>query len=183
MVKVAQAVVETPRLQSWFFGLENLTSFQRQTSFRKMAAEMRRDGENLDLADAVASLKGAALYHAMVATVRERIHERNSEARITKRSVVIGGALALIVILLSAAFVWSTLKSNESFSQRSRASWHKACPWCQDDVHYATCGPYFNREMSMRTSELLSCSLRNLFYELRIGKLKTPGTASRPAGQ
>lgn len=73
MVKFAHALVETQSLRAWFYALERLPVSVRETTFSEMAARMRRDGEDSELADAVASLANATIYQSVLEAVRERI--------------------------------------------------------------------------------------------------------------
>ena len=73
MVKFAHALVEAQRLRAWFYALERLPASIRDTAFSEMAAQMRHDGEDSELADAVASLANPKIYQTILAAVRERV--------------------------------------------------------------------------------------------------------------
>jgi hypothetical protein len=79
MVKFAHALVETQHLRAWFYALERLPASVRDTAFSEMAAEMRRDGEDSELADAVAALANAKIYQTILAAVRERVGDITQE--------------------------------------------------------------------------------------------------------
>jgi hypothetical protein len=73
MVKFTHALVEAQHIRAWFYALERLPASIRDTAFFEMAAQMRRDGEDSELADAVASLANAKSYQTILAAVRERV--------------------------------------------------------------------------------------------------------------
>jgi hypothetical protein len=73
MVKFAHALVETQHLRAWFYALERLPVSVRDTAFSEIAAQMRRDGDDPELADAVASLANPKVYQSILDTVRERV--------------------------------------------------------------------------------------------------------------
>lgn len=72
LVNLAQALIETERLRKWFSGLEQLPKAVRCAAFSEMAAQIRSDGKDLALADAVASLINPKIYQSVLETVRER---------------------------------------------------------------------------------------------------------------
>ena len=73
MVKFAHALVEAGHLRAWFYALERLPASIRDTAFSEIAAQMRRDGEDLELADAVASLANPKIYQTILTAIRERV--------------------------------------------------------------------------------------------------------------
>jgi hypothetical protein len=72
MVRLAQAIVETETLRSWFFALEALPVSIRSAAFAEMAAQMRTDGEDPGLSSAVAALVHPKMYESVLEAVRER---------------------------------------------------------------------------------------------------------------
>jgi len=79
MVNLAHALIETKDLRAWFYALERLPISVRQTAFSEMAAQMRRAGEDSELANAVASLANPKIYQSVLETVRERVGDTTSE--------------------------------------------------------------------------------------------------------
>jgi hypothetical protein len=75
LVNLAQAVIETERLRKWFAQLEQLPSAVRDAAFSEMAAQIRSDGKDAALADAVASLADPKIYQSVLEAVRERVGE------------------------------------------------------------------------------------------------------------
>jgi hypothetical protein len=73
LVNLAQALIETKHLRTWFTGLDKLPSAVRVAAFSEMAEQIRRDGHDPILADAVASLTNSKTYHSVLGTVRERV--------------------------------------------------------------------------------------------------------------
>jgi len=73
LVNLAQALIETQHLRKWFTGLDKLPNAVRVAAFSEMAEEIRRDGKDPALADAVASLANSRIYHTVLGTVRERV--------------------------------------------------------------------------------------------------------------
>ena len=73
MVKFAHALVEARQLRAWFYALERLPASVRDTTFSEMAAQMRRDREDSELADAVASLANPKIYQSVLDAVRDRV--------------------------------------------------------------------------------------------------------------
>ena len=73
IVNLTHALVEAENLRAWFYALERLPVSFREAALSKMAAEMRKAGEDSLLADAVASLADAKIYQAILDTVRERV--------------------------------------------------------------------------------------------------------------
>jgi len=80
MVKLAHAMVEDVKLRNWFYGLEKLPKRVRKESFGAMAREMRTNGEDVDLTDAVLSLTRPKVYETVLAAVRERVGDSSSAA-------------------------------------------------------------------------------------------------------
>jgi hypothetical protein len=72
MVSLAQALVETEKLRSWFFALEALPVSTRSAAFAEMAAQMRAEGEDPGLSSAVAALVHPKMYESVLEAVRER---------------------------------------------------------------------------------------------------------------
>jgi hypothetical protein len=72
MVSLAQALVETEALRSWFFALEALPLSVRRAAFADMAAQMRAEGEDPGPSAAVAALVHPKMYESVLETVRER---------------------------------------------------------------------------------------------------------------
>ena len=72
LVKLAQALVETQHLRSWFYALEQLSESARNAAFTQMAARMRSGEEDADLISAVALLAHPKMYEIVLATVRRR---------------------------------------------------------------------------------------------------------------
>jgi hypothetical protein len=72
LVNLAQALIETERLRKWFSGLEQLPKAVRRSALSEMATQIRSDGKNPALADAVASLINPKIYQSVLETVRER---------------------------------------------------------------------------------------------------------------
>jgi len=79
MVKFAHALVETRHLRAWFYTLERLRASVRETAFSEMAAQMRRDSEDAESADAVASLANAKIYQSVLETNRERVEDATQQ--------------------------------------------------------------------------------------------------------
>ena len=73
LVNLAQALIETERLRKWFAELEQLPSAARDAAFSEMAEQIRSDGKDAALADAVASLADPKIYQSVLETVRERV--------------------------------------------------------------------------------------------------------------
>ena len=73
LVNLAQALIETTHLRKWFTGLDKLPSAIRVAAFSEMAEQIRRDGHDPALADAVASLTNSKIYYTVLGTVRERV--------------------------------------------------------------------------------------------------------------
>jgi hypothetical protein len=73
MVKMTLAFIETQRLREWFYGLEHLPVSVRQTALSEMTTQMRRDSQDTELVEAVASLANPDIYQSVLETVRERI--------------------------------------------------------------------------------------------------------------
>jgi hypothetical protein len=73
LVNLAQALIETKHLRKWFTGLDKLPSAVRVAAFSEMAEQIRRDGHDPVLADAVASLTNTKIYRNVLGTVRERV--------------------------------------------------------------------------------------------------------------
>ena len=84
MVKFAHALVEAQHLRAWFYALGRLPASVRETAFSEMATQMQRDGEDPELAEAVASLANAKTYDTILAAVRERVGDINT-TDLTKR--------------------------------------------------------------------------------------------------
>ena len=72
MVSLAQTLVETESLRSWFFALEAVPVAIRSAAFAQMAAQMRSEGEDPPLSAAVASLVRPSIYESVLQAVRER---------------------------------------------------------------------------------------------------------------
>jgi hypothetical protein len=72
MVSLAQALVETEKLRSWFFALEKLPVPTRSAAFAAMAAQMRAEGEGPGLSSAVEALVHPKMYKSVLEAVRER---------------------------------------------------------------------------------------------------------------
>jgi len=75
MVNLAHALIETRHLRAWFYALERLPLSLRESTFWEMAAQMRRDGEDPQLADAVTSLANPKMYQSVLETLREHVHD------------------------------------------------------------------------------------------------------------
>jgi hypothetical protein len=75
LVKLAHALVEDLKLRNSFYALEKLPKRVRKQSFAQMAAQMRANGEDIDLTDAVFALARPKVYEAVLAAVRERVGE------------------------------------------------------------------------------------------------------------
>ncbi|MEY2507704.1 MAG: hypothetical protein QOH01_2033 [Verrucomicrobiota bacterium] len=72
VVRFTHAVVDDASLRSWFLAMEQLPQSLRSASFSEMAAQMRADGEDRDLAAAVSALTRPELYEAVRNSVRDR---------------------------------------------------------------------------------------------------------------
>ena len=72
IVNLAQTIVETERLRSWFFALEALPPSVRSAAFAEMAAQMRTEGEDPGLSSAVGALVHPKMYESVLEAVRER---------------------------------------------------------------------------------------------------------------
>ena len=75
MVKFAHALVEDSKLRNWFNALEKLPKRVRKESFAEMATQMRTNGEDVDLTNAVLALARPRVYETVLAAVRERVGE------------------------------------------------------------------------------------------------------------
>ena len=162
MVKLAHALVETPNLRFWFYGLEDLPKDLRDAAFSEMAARMRESGDDAELAEAIASLSNSRAYKGVVKAVRERVHEREI-SQSSGRRYFLTYLLGFLVLVLSVA-LWLGSRPDEKRGLSSRNELH--CPWCADGTHYFTEGPYFNAELNRLTDSLLSCSLKRGFSGL-----------------
>jgi hypothetical protein len=79
LMNLTQAVVETQQLRAWFYALERLPLSVRRTTFTEIAAAMRRSLEDLELADAVASLANPKIFRSVLNTIRERVGDSTSQ--------------------------------------------------------------------------------------------------------
>jgi hypothetical protein len=80
MVKITLTFIETKHLREWFYGLERLPVPVRQKALSEMAAQIRRDSEDTDVAEAVASLANPDIYQSVLETVRERVGDATQSA-------------------------------------------------------------------------------------------------------
>lgn len=71
-MRLTHALVEDASLRTWFLGLEELQPGVRQAAFKRMGQQMQVDGEDPELATAVAMLSHAEFYDAVMKAVRER---------------------------------------------------------------------------------------------------------------
>ena len=71
LVSLLHAVSEDRRLAEWLLGLEQHPPEVRQGALLRMAAEMRTNGEDAAVADAIAALAQPHLFGAACKTLRE----------------------------------------------------------------------------------------------------------------
>ena len=72
IVRFTHALVEDPPLRSWFLSLEQLSASLRRAAFVQMAAQMRADREDPELAAAVSALAHSDVFEAVRNSLRER---------------------------------------------------------------------------------------------------------------
>ncbi len=71
LVSLLHSISEDRRLAEWLLGLEQHPPAARQAALLRMAAEMRADGEDSAISDAVAALAQPHLFEAACDTLRE----------------------------------------------------------------------------------------------------------------
>lgn len=71
LVKLTQTLNESPELRMWFVSLKSIPFSDRVNAFHSIAGQMREEGQNEEIINAVSSLVHPEIYQAVLNTVLE----------------------------------------------------------------------------------------------------------------